>query len=330
MQKTAYVLGWLGILLLTILLPATASAQDRCTHHITVVGPASVRIDPTIPIGAVLWTGSVENLASSPAIPGCPGPGTATLDFAGNGAAINNIYATEIPGIGYRVRLDAGQTRPCSYSWFPTSCPMIWGGVWSPAFASIRLEVQLVKTGRITIGGKLSGEFARQTYNSNVFATFNWDPAVSVVPNTPTCKISNPSIKVPLGSVPVSTFTGLNSMSSSVPFEIALLCSGGDSGRTIAVRVTLTDGTDPTNRTTSLALTRTSTSKGLAIQVLKNNQPIAYGPASSQNGNTNQWFAGNASNGIFKIPLAARYVQVGQSVSAGSANGAAIFTMNYQ
>jgi len=49
-------------------------------------------------------------------------------------------------------------------------------------------------------------------------------------------------------------------------------------------------------------------------------------------GNLNQWKAGNVSygTGTFEVPMSARYVQTSDSVTEGSANARATFTLSYQ
>nr|WP_232447339.1 fimbrial protein [Burkholderia ubonensis] len=137
---------------------------------------------------------------------------------------------------------------------------------------------------------------------------------------------------MPLGEVPVKTFTGIGSVSPARSFDIRLNCSGGGLGTSTNVYTTLTDLTNPGNRSNVLSLTRDSRATGVGIQVLNGSTVLAYGPDSNASGNINQWKAGSVTPGTatFSIPLSARYVQTAGSVTPGSAAGRATFTMSYQ
>ena len=56
------------------------------------------------------------------------------------------------------------------------------------------------------------------------------------------------------------------------------------------------------------------------------------GPDSSAPENLNQWKAGAVSVGTsaFEIPLSAQYIQTTDTVTEGTANARATFTMSYQ
>ncbi len=176
----------------------------------------------------------------------------------------------------------------------------------------------------------MSGAFAQIKWNYTPIFLYQWTPPVIVRPRPPSCRVTTPSQSVALGSVARTEFTGLNSVSGSKPFEIQLSCSGAAFGGTAAVRLTMTDSSNASNRSTSLSLSKASTAKGVAIQVLrKDGSLVAYGPDSNVDNNPNQWFAGTTGDGVFRIPLNARYVQTGPVVG-GTANGQLTFTMNYR
>jgi len=111
-----------------------------------------------------------------------------------------------------------------------------------------------------------------------------------------------------------------------------LQCSGGDPNTSTNAYVTLTDATNPTNTSQVLSLTPTSQASGVGVQILNGTTVLGYGPDSAAPGNTNQWYAGNIAVGTsrFTIPLSARYVQTGATVTPGTANAQATFTMSYQ
>lgn len=94
----------------------------------------------------------------------------------------------------------------------------------------------------------------------------------------------------------------------------------------------MTDGTNWSNRSNLLSLSRDAKATGVGIQVLRgtDNSLVSYGPDSSQSNNPNQWFIGQFGNVPVTIPFKARYIQTASTVTPGEAKGYATFTMSYQ
>lgn len=332
MKRVSRVFGGLAIFFLLSLCSSIANAA--CPVILNVRGPASIVYDPNG--SEILWEGSVY--ASGGTI-NCPTP-SGWIDwrpggmsytyynewYLGKGSAVNNIYESGIPGIGYRVVL----TGACGEGvYWPTFCVNIWSG--NKTVNPHTVKVQLIRVGDVSVGGTLSGEFGRiEAENGPVLISYIWSPEIIVRPSKPSCRLVTKSATVYLGSVSIRDFKGIGSVSASKPIDLEVLCSGGNPGVLADVRATLTDGTDSANRSTSLTLTRASTAGGVSIQVLKGTELISYGPASNADGNLNQWWVGSTENGVLRFRLDARYVQTGPMVTPGSANGAAIITMNYR
>lgn len=322
MNKLFRLFTWMGTLALLGMLPSVAWAQ-QCTapHALTAQGPDKITFDPSIAVGTTIWTGTVVVATSHGQ---CAG-GTYVINLEGTRAYQgNNLYASGISGISYRLKF---QTSMCAMDWWPTKCPLYR---WGPGISGHTLLIELVKTGPIVSGGKLKGRFARWFVNGADFANYSWAGVTTVESIKPTCTVATPSVSVALGAVPRSQFTGVGSTSDAQGFDITLQCGGGDAALTTGVHVTLTDQVKPGNRTDTLSLTPQSTAKGVGIQVLREGEPIKYGADSAEAGNENQWLAGEAANGVFKIPLTAHYIQTEEIVSAGTADGRATFTLNYQ
>lgn len=150
-------------------------------------------------------------------------------------------------------------------------------------------------------------------------------------PRKPTCQVSTPSLALNLGQVSAQLFQGKDSVAASATAtgSITLECSGG-TGAAVDVLITLTDQTNPANRSDRLSLTSSSTARGVALQLLHGSRLLSYGEDSSRDGNPNQWLAGSTDNGLFTIPLTARYIQTGTFIQPGTANGIATFTMSYR
>lgn len=148
-------------------------------------------------------------------------------------------------------------------------------------------------------------------------------------PRKPTCQVSTASLAMSLGEISVRLFGGIDSVAGTTTQTLTLDCSGG-TGASLDVLVTLTDQTNPANRSDRLTLTTSSTAVGVALQLLHNGQVLRYGEDSGRVGNLNQWLAGNTDNGVFQIPLTARYIKTQTFIQPGTANGLATFTMSYR
>jgi type 1 fimbria pilin len=323
----------LFFLLLALCIPATG--QAACTGTAPDVlaaqqgGYNPPTLDPTAANGTVYWTSGIM-LATASSSVNCTNPTLGTVLIAAVGAynSTYQTYATNIPGIGLRftIYVPTTGTLPVNYTTWSSQSSLSG----APA---ITFAFSIVKTGPITQGGSVSGRILSFSAQSGAYPIFYIDlPGALVInPGIPTCAVTTPSIVVPLGSnIAQKTFTGVGSVSPAQPFNIGLSCSGGTAGISATVYTTLTDQTNPGNVSSTLSLSSDSTAKGVGIQVLNGTTPISYGPDSRVVGNTNQWLAGQTGNTSFTIPLTARYVQTTSTVTAGTANGIATFTMAYQ
>ncbi|MDI9240840.1 fimbrial protein [Lysobacter sp. LF1] len=196
-----------------------------------------------------------------------------------------------------------------------------------------RMVFEVVKTGPITAGGAITGEVAGWFAENGVsqVVSVRLDGPIIIQPNVPTCAVTTADISVPMSAVSASGFSGVGT-SSGAPqnFNIGLNCGGGSPGTTTRMYITLTDQTNPANRTDKLSLTPSSTATGVAIQILNGATPVSYGPDSSAAGNPNQWFVTQTGNGLVNIPLSARYVQSASTIGSGTVTALATFTMSYQ
>ncbi|WP_426394875.1 fimbrial protein [Ralstonia sp. R-29] len=287
--------------------------------------------DPTVPNGQVLATRKVS-LAAVGGKMHCPG-GIGQMSYRGTTGAAGgafSTYPTSIAGVGIRFKF----TPPTSILGYWPRSYNYGGAVNTSVSTGVSVVVDLVKTGPITAGGSITGEVAGwfAQNDTSQLTSIVVDGAIIVQPKVPTCTVSTPSVQVPMGAISTRTFTGLGSSSGAQAFNIGLQCSGGDPNTSTNAYVTLTDATNPTNTSQVLSLTPTSQASGVGVQILNGTTVLGYGPDSAAPGNTNQWYAGNIAVGTsrFTIPLSARYVQTGATVTPGTANAQATFTMSYQ
>lgn len=187
------------------------------------------------------------------------------------------------------------------------------------------LVLELIKLADIDSPLVLSGPFAEVVTGGNlVTQQISFANPVVVVPARPTCRVATTKLTVTLGPTPAARFTGPGSTAGQTDFALELACQGGDANTRLNAFVTLIDATDPANTSEQLSLTRDSTARGIAIQILRNGTPVRH--------REQKWWAGQVvqGQGNLRIPLSARYVQTAQSVQPGSANARAIFTLSYE
>ena len=144
-----------------------------------------------------------------------------------------------------------------------------------------------------------------------------------------TCTVAgNANQEVPLGSYTASKISGLGSAigqtSSAIPFTIKLNCEALLSG-TFDVMMQFNGNTvSGLSDSGVVALNSVSTASGVGVQILNSDQqPIAlatpFAVASYP-----------LSNALVTVPLYARYYQTASTVTPGTANAVATYTISYQ
>ncbi|MDR5665725.1 fimbrial protein [Burkholderia orbicola] len=306
-----------------------ADTSDGLSYYVAKLsGFNPPSFDPTaVPIGGVIYstTGSPVFSNKGAALATYKCNESVYTAHVGIGAPVNYIYPTSIPNIG--IRMKYGNT------YVPyTSSFSYREAIWNEQF---KLTIELVKTGEITAGGVLSGAYFQYRANNaagQLLVEYRFASPILIQPRVPTCKVATPQISVPMGSMSLAMFKGVGATTFASAFDISLTCSGGSNGTSTKAFITLSDVTAPGNTSTTLSLTKDSTATGVGIQVLKDNVLLGFGPDSAAVGNMNQWYAGTVAQGQaqLRIPLSARYVQIAEKVTPGSANARATFTMSYQ
>lgn len=136
------------------------------------------------------------------------------------------------------------------------------------------------------------------------------------------CSVTNTSISVPMGTVHSSHFKGVGSTTGDQDFSIPLSCDAG-----IKVGITVTGGSagnfDADKGLINLDTSDTSTvASGVKLQILSKNAPVKLNSVID--------LGTRVVQGLFSVPLTARYYQSASPITAGLANGTATFTMKYE
>jgi len=309
--------------------------QAAC-HYYDGTGPVvtSASLEPQIVVstladyGQILYTRTFSGRSTGLE---CTQPSvldSGWLSDPGAGTPLNGVYATNLSGIGMRIEVQT----PTEAHYWPRRQENLAAGHFTPSASYL---VTLVKTGPIQEGRLLLRHDAvSRRYGALEATKLQFaDSGVEVVLNKPTCTVApgTQTIPVDLGEHRPQDFSGPGSGTRAESFRLRLVCQGGQGGDRLFVHVTLSDATDPGNRSAVLSLRPDATARGIGVQVLRGEQPVSYGADSSQVGNPGQWFAGSvsAADASFEVPLTARYIQVGNAVTPGSAGALATFTFAY-
>jgi type 1 fimbria pilin len=141
----------------------------------------------------------------------------------------------------------------------------------------------------------------------------------------PTCTAAGPSMQVRLPTVSRASLNSLNATSARTGFNLGLSCEAN-----AAPTVTMSDGSNPANGTDRLSLTADSTSSGIALQLLWAKQPVVFSSSGSPGSGTAIKPASSAVAGQVNVPLEVQYIRNSASISPGTANAIATFTLSYQ
>lgn len=351
--------NWVALFFVMVVITCNTGEASACgTPTAAIMTPASATLSLGGPVdgnnnvtGMLIggWSGSVTALLNTT---GCSTPGTfSTWAVAtdvplsmtvSNGGLTYPVYPTEIPNIGYFVQAkDPNQTgQPLS----KTPTQSLWSSTNVGAgVLGVTVKVQFVATGPLQPGtynlashkvgdGWLS---TNKTSNDKTLSSPLSYNGLTITVTGSTCTINsgdeNKTVLLP--TVPVGSFQGIGSNSSAhsqQSFTIGLNCQAG-----IALYATMSDITSPNNTSNILTLSPSSTASGIGLQLWANgaNTPVSFGPASSAQGNLNQWYVGGNSSSaaaMYTIPFIARYVQISGKLTAGTVNAISTITFSYQ
>lgn len=228
---------------------------------------------------------------------------------------------TNIPGVGVQVttlRGDRTQVFPPSPFIQPNTQANLQAGPGQGIIVGVKFykTSDTVGTGALTTG-LIYEESASDIQNTLSVTRFRLTGGVIINSG---CSVATQSLSIPvsLGLTPQTDFTGVDTFSQSIPFNIDLIGCSANSN----VKVTLSDtsgGLSP-NKPGVLALIPGGAT-GVGIQLLDAaNTPIPL--------NT-PFDVGQTVNDTFSFQLKARYYQTEATMTTGPANSTANFTMTY-
>lgn len=346
--------GLLGMVVLACSTGAWAASCSGSASTITLTPPAAIAIPRDAAVGTLL-TSWIQSTAASNwyTCTGDSGTDAAGVAFeplsqTSSGLTISSggvnytVFNTSVAGVGIAVGVSGiGNCGTSKFQDLGTPVNLIVTKLPSPWVAASscvvtgsmnvggQAQIAFVKTGPITPGTASGGvlfEAAAVVGPKNTGATlvsgmrksFKVNPISFTVGS---CTI--PDIPVSMGSYKASTFTGPNSSSNPISFNVAVNnCPAGFN----AIQYSFAAPSGVLNATAGvIALSSDSKATGVGLQ-LKDNS----GNALKYDTNYTLSSYNKSTSGSYTIPLKAAYYQTGTAVTAGSANGTLLITMTYQ
>ncbi|MGX5011158.1 fimbrial protein [Enterobacter asburiae] len=320
-------------LMLAVLTVAPGTSMAACTwfngaHQGTVnFNLGTLIIQRDAPVGSVLATSKITRADVAAAV-GVGTSSTPMLECSGDTEIVgnssystgtyggSNILDTGIQGLGIKVAF-TNMSVLISNIAFPPQYNMNLLGKLAPDLIG-DVTISLIKTASVTGSGIIPAGSVMHFSTGSLGNVVNYALASSAV-STAACSVTQSLIPVFMGQVLKTRFNGVGSYSDEVGFKVPLNCDAGSK-----VNITLDGMKDGSGAPGVIALTPPASgvsASGVGLQVLYAGVPVNLGSAIS---------AGTASSaGSMEIPFTARYYQTTGSVTAGTANATATFTMTY-
>lgn len=264
------------------------------------------------PVGKVYAKSDKAYVIHNAAATDCIG----TTYFQNNiGASIavlnNNVFPTNVPGIGYRIQINGGLLH-----W--NNIPYLDNNGTHSVISSVaniplqyELYLELINTGPVYGGTLNSGKIASWHWGANRLVAINMflNPTIKIAPSMPTC--SSPSaVTVDFGQVNPSTLSSAVRTST-----VASNCEAG-----VSYNLAISGTADTAN---AALLKNTGTAKGLGILVTTES-----GISLVPNGTNTYWLAPNSS----AIRVKSTLTKTGSPAdpTSGTISALATLTINYQ
>lgn len=138
--------------------------------------------------------------------------------------------------------------------------------------------------------------------------------SLSLVIPARTCALFDTALQ--LSPASADQFPTVGASTGDTPLNVLMNCPRDG----IKVNLTLHDALDAGNKGSILTPTPSHSGTGIAVQLLRNGQPVHFG---------NQWTHAGPHAGDQNIELTARYVRIAGALTPGSVQGKAILTADY-
>ena len=246
----------------------------------------------------------------------------------------NNVYATNIPGIGIRLYREAADASDFS-GYYPYRRTLTPNQTYTLSPGYFVMEV--IKTAMTTGSGALvAGRYSTYYVSGQQNRPFLTTTVLSNAPiliASSSCEIqSGVDSPVQLPTVMKSAFRAIGSTQGEQNFNLSILCNGGENNSGIATSNTISLSFDYNSDTSNNQVINNSAANsikanGVGVELLWNlngaNKPI------QKASKLNIGMVGSNQTIEYDIPLTARYYQTATNVTAGEVKATATVTIQY-
>ncbi|MCT4702248.1 fimbrial protein [Enterobacteriaceae bacterium H20N1] len=282
------------------------------------------------------------------------------MDTSGAGTVINghHVYATKLEGIGYSlgfqcnggsIRYIDGSSAPAGNESTTVCDSSQLPGMLTQRELTVKMYITFFKTADVTLAGGNHENVDAQPQVGKLFIEQQAAGTEGTIVSSPTiidlaalnvdigssgsCQVTTSSINVGLGTVNKAEFKGVNTVAGSLQsFAIPIFCSIPTDVKIGFFGVSA----DPALSDTLALNQDAQAAKGVGIRLSYGNNAApapAAGTAVKLNEASNlpvlKHITASSAGSAEKINFAAQYVQTGETISPGKANGIATFTLIY-
>lgn len=289
--------------------------------------PSPITVRPDISIGQVIGS-TVSTFPGGRTGYGCAvGPlstgGIGSVIVMGAGTPNGTLYPTGIPGLSYRAKFTAvwGVSSIFNVAWPVTGTFRDTTFSSEGGYNGGSITIELVKTGPIPgsitwdpgVLGTIQVVTNGKTYNFLEF--YHSDPVV-VVPENPSCTVTQSAISVNLEDANTSQLVMAGDTSKDKTFSIPLTCTS-DVNIALGFSGDIADNTNAVFRN----LSGSANASSVGVQILNGGTPV---PTTAGN-----YLNLGVVNGSMSVPLIARYYALANNADAGTVNAIAYASIVY-
>lgn len=300
-----------NVVLLTLL---SSKVYAGCPIVAHVTGPATLSVNPSLPVGTVLATITLS-WGSTPSTCTLNTPtGTAQYEFKGEGVPDGHLYPTSILGISYDGRLPGWSYQGLDGYW-PVSKPYSYFG--GSTISAGNTIIEFVKTGQVTLGQPFGpGLIMEGTINGLSWFNIYLDNSITIIPTVPACTITQSVIPVTLATASSNDLKTTGNTAESTAFNIPIKCdTEADIG--LSFSGTVADSANGVFKSSDA-----ETADKVGIQLLdKNSTPV---PTDADHS-----VPVGKINGPYNYPMTARYYTLAPGVTAGKVSSVVNATIIY-
>ena len=311
----------------------SAYATTTCTGNhpengaLTFQLPATIRVEPDLPVGSVIYEDSVVGGLVEMECQSTGNEYKGYISLTDNEArndVMEGVFQTNIPGIGVRMAeaRDANAAFTSSDIVTPMHFVSYGGSGWNEIKTTFHASLQLVVTGSMKDGYLDTSRLtAEELWGKDIVARLLVSPT-SVHIQTNTCNLVDKNIYVPLKTVNAADFDGQYSdVLTDGRFKIEI--SDCRAGTQLDYQFNSAGSTGVIDGSTLAIASGDSAASGVGIQILdKNDNVLSFDQTYTAVNSV-------GDNETVEIPLKARYVKTGD-IKAGKVDAVATFEVFYR